>query len=220
MALPNGIASLSVAHVGAGYLSLTFAFPLLMTYLMALAFGMDRWSLNRMAGVASALGGGLLLALSKLDQAGGLGGGGGAGWVLAASAIPAIIAAGNLYRTRFWPVGAQPILLAGLMLTLGGGLVALAAALREPGEAMRLWHDPALRGLTALNIGVFSVQYVAYFQLQRVAGPVYLSQIGSVAAVVGGAIAALMGERLPGAMPLAAVLFAAGLILFHRSARA
>ncbi|ALG90755.1 MULTISPECIES: DMT family transporter [Actibacterium] len=218
MALPNAMGYLAVAHVGAGYLSLTFAFPLLLTYLMALAVGMDRFRPARLAGVAAALAGGVLLALSKFGQDGPAAAG--AGWIALASAVPLFIALGNLYRTRFWPAGAQPVLLAGLMLVLAAVLVLPLAIAREGAGAALLWRDPGLRLLVTLNIALFCIQYVAYFRLQHVAGPVYLSQLGSVAALVGAGIAAAMGEALPPAAPLSALFFGVGLVLFHRAADA
>ncbi|MHC0053212.1 hypothetical protein [Actibacterium sp. D379-3] len=218
MALPNAMGYLAVAHVGAGYLSLTFAFPLLLTYLMALAVGMDRFRPARLAGVVAALAGGVLLALSKFGQDGPAAAG--AGWIALASAVPLFIALGNLYRTRFWPAGAQPVLLAGLMLVLAAVLVLPLAIAREGTGAALLWRDPGLRLLVALNIALFCIQYVAYFRLQHVAGPVYLSQLGSVAALVGAGIAAAMGEALPPAAPLSALFFGVGLVLFHRAADA
>jgi drug/metabolite transporter (DMT)-like permease len=73
----------------------------------------------------------------------------------------------------------------------------------------------------AVAIVTFVAQYVALFRLQQVAGPVYLSQIGSVAAIVGSPVAVLaLGEQLPDGFGLAALLIVLGLSIFqYRAAR-
>tara|TARA_R110000868_G_scaffold104557_6_gene287953 strand:+ start:3896 stop:4846 length:951 start_codon:yes stop_codon:yes gene_type:complete len=212
-AVPQAMAYLSVAHVGAGYISIAFAFPLLVTYVLALMFGMERLSLPRALGVAVALGGGLMLVLSKFNGLNAEA----AVWVLVASAIPVVIAFGNLYRTRFWPVGASPLRLAALMLTLGGLMIVPFAAATEgvlrPGV---LLQNPDLLVLIGVSIAVFALRYVTYFQLQHVAGPVYLSQIGTVGAAVATPIAVIfMGEVLPRNFAIAVVLIVAGVALFE-----
>ena len=214
-AVSMSTAYLAVGHVGIGYVSLAFAFPLLTTYLLALAVGMERLAWRRAAGVAVGLAGGLMIALSKYS---GLAGNGEAvGWVLAASAIPFILAGGNLYRTRFWPKGAPPLLLAALMLLFAAGLIVpVALAVEGAHAAASLWQTPALLTFTLLNVAAFALKFVTYFRLQQVAGPVYLSQIGSVGAAVGLPVAvALFGESLPDGFTVAVVLIVAGAVLFQ-----
>ena len=187
-------AYLAVEHVGVGYVSLAFAFPLLITYVLALAIGMERLVWLRAGGVTLGLAGGLIIALSKYSGLAGdhTGNGSALGWILAASAIPFILAGGNLYRTRFWPRGAPPLLLAALMLIFAGMLTS-AVALSSEGSAAAasLWRNPVLLTLTVVNIAAFALKFMTYFQLQHVAGPVYLSQIGSVGAAVGIPVAML-----------------------------
>jgi drug/metabolite transporter (DMT)-like permease len=216
-AVPQAMAYLSVEHVGAGYVSIAFAFPLLVTYVLALMFGMERLSLPRALGVAVALAGGLMLVLSKFSGLNGEA----AAWVLVASAIPVVIAFGNLYRTRFWPVGAQPLPLAALMLTLGGLMIAPFAAGIEGAVGLSgLWQNLDLLILVGISIAVFALRYVTYFQLQHVAGPVYLSQIGTVGAAVATPIAVLfMGEVLPQNFAIAIALIVAGVVLFEYGRR-
>ena len=136
-------------------------------------------------------------------------------------AIPVVLAVGNIYRTLRWPSGASPVFLAALML-FGGALTLLPFALvTEPGQLPALLASATVIRLLLLEIAVFAVLYVFFFVLQKLAGPVYLSQIGTVAALVGTLIAVgLMGEAPPPNLALAGVLVALGLILFHRGARA
>ena len=68
-AAPNAVGFLAVEHVGAGFLSLTFAFPILFTYLLSLGLGLERLQAAKALGVASGLAGGLILAFSKVNLA-------------------------------------------------------------------------------------------------------------------------------------------------------
>ncbi len=218
-AVPNAMVYLSIVHVGAGFVSVAFAFPLLLTYLMALLFRMERFAPLRALGVAVALCGGLFLVFSKVDAISAESGA--VGWVILASLSPIIVSGGNLYRTRFWPPGAPPMLLAALMLIFAAFLVAFFAVWIDGGRGIPgLWENREVMLLTGINIVVFALQYIAFFQLQHVAGPVYLSQIGSVAAAIGIPIAVLfLGEVLPDGFGYALLLIGTGVALFQLTSR-
>ncbi len=206
-AAPSAMGYLSVGHVGAGYLSLAFAFPALMTFLLAVPLGLDRATPLKLVGLGAGLAGGLMLAAGKVatDAAG-------VGWIALASAMPAVLALGNVYRTRFWPKGAEPGPLAALTLLCGAAVALPAAAALEGLPDLGGGAAPlAVAGAVA-----FAAQYLLLFRLQRLAGPVYLSQIGAVAAVVGATLAVLvLGERLPERFGIAAALVVAGLVAFQ-----
>lgn len=217
-ALALGLGYTTVARVGAAYVTLTMAFPLLLTWLMALALGMDRFSQRRALAVAAGLVGGLMLAAEKLAGAG-LPGGAGTGAVLAATAIPVVLAAGNIFRTRYWPPGAASLPLAAITMLAGGGLSALAAMFWH-GMAPLTVVSPLAVWLALATAAVVAVQMLLQFRLQAVAGPVYMSQIGAVAAVLGPALALLwLDEALPRLLLPAGVLIALGIAVFTRSAR-
>lgn len=215
-ALPNALAFVAVRHVGAGFISLSFAFPILITWLLAVLLSLERLRMLRLLGVLLGLSGGLVLATAK---AGGIDGS--PGWALLVLAMPLVIALGNIYRTLRWPEASSPVFLAALMMFGGAAtLLPLALAL-EPGQLPTLFTRDAVLRLLAVEITVFSVLYLFYFVLQKLAGPVYLSQIGAVAAVVGTLIAVLaLGEAPPPNLGLAALLVVVGSLLFQRGARA
>ena len=215
-ALPNALGFVAVRHVGAGFVSLGFAFPILFTWLMAVALRMERPRAMRLIGVLLGLAGGLVLAAARAGSGDGAG-----GWVALVLAMPVVIAVGNVYRTLRWPEGASPVFLAALMM-LGAALVLLPLALAlEPGQVRDLIGSAATVRLLLVEIGVFSVLYIFYFLLQKIAGPVYLSQIGTVAALVGTSIGVLaLGEAPPPRLAWAGVLVASGTFLFHRGAPA
>ncbi|MEZ5778262.1 MAG: hypothetical protein R3E44_07870 [Paracoccaceae bacterium] len=213
MSVPSAMGYLSVAKVGAGYVSLTFAFPVLLTWVIAVALGLERMRWSAAAGVAAGLAGGLLLAAGKVGT-----GADGAplAWTLLASAIPLVLALGNIYRTQFWPSDAGALPLAALTL-LAGGLMTLPVATAVEGwDAVTTLatHWPIILTASAVIAGQMGLQ----FRLQDCAGPVYMSQIGSVASVVGATLAVhWFGERLPSGFWGAAILIALGAAAFHKA---
>lgn len=212
-ALPNALGFLAVRHVGASFVSLSFAFPILVTWVLAVGLGMERINILRLLGVLLGLSGGALLAWAKSGDMQGA-----QAWVMLVLTIPVVMALGNIYRTLRWPDAVGPIYLAALML-LGGALSLVPFVWVFEGEqASQLLGPEVIRLLLAETI-IFTVLYVFYFVLQKIAGPVYLSQIGVVAALVGTLIAiTLLGESVPPYLGLAGALVGLGALLFHRGA--
>ncbi|MEQ8354242.1 MAG: DMT family transporter [Kiloniellaceae bacterium] len=214
-ALPNALAFGAAQHVGAGIVALCFAFPLILTYGLALGFGLERLQGRRLAGVLLGLGGALTIALS--------GGAPGSGlavspWLLAALSAPAIIAVGNIYRSLHWPKGADGLELSPGMLLVGGLSLLLALLAGGAGLAPAAW-DTASLAFLAGQTAIFALLYLLYFMLQKLAGPVYLSQIGSVGALVGITLATVvLAEPLTAAIVIAGALVAAGILLVNRGA--
>lgn len=211
LSMTNALAFLAIRHVGAGFISLSFAFPVLITWLFAVVLGLERMRALRLLGVLLALAGGVVLASGKSgDTRGEL------NWMLLVLAVPVLLAMGNIYRTLRWPAGASPLFLASLML-LAGALVLLPFALFfESAPVPRMLSSATVGLLLAVEVAVFSVLYFFFFVLQRLAGPVYLSQIGTVAAVVGTLIAVFaLGESAPSGLAPAGALVAAGMATFH-----
>ena len=214
-AVPNAMAFSAVPHVGAGFVALCFAFPLVLTYALSLVLRLERFNRQKAVGTVLAVAGGAALAFGALNGLPAA-----TMWVLAAMAMPVIIAAGNIYRSLLWPDGADPLLLSAGMM--GFGALSLAACLAaldlsllpERAAGAGAW------GLLAFQTALFAVLYALYFRLQKLAGPVYLSQIGSVAAVAGLLMAYLLFGEVPGpAKVLAALLIGAGVFAVSRAGR-
>ena len=103
-------------------------------------------------------------------------------------------------------------------VSLAVGIAALLAsgATLHPVE-WNLMTGAFLLGQTA----IFALLFVLYFVLQKLAGPVYLSQIGSVAALVGLTLATLvLAEPLSMKLLVAAAFVAGGILLVNRGGRA
>ncbi|GGA59140.1 DMT family transporter [Pelagibacterium lentulum] len=212
MALGSAAGYLTIHVVGAAYISLAIAFPPMITWGLSLMLRLERYDLLRGLGLLFALVGGAILAFSKgMSTPPGMG-----GHILAASAIPLILAVGNVFRTRFWPVGVDSRVLAALMLISGGGLTLPFAFWIDGPLALLAFTDSGRLAIQLIAVITFAAQYLLLFRLQRLAGPVYLSQIGSVAAAFGIPAALLfLGEPLPNNSGIAMVFIILGLFLFQ-----
>ena len=213
-AVPNAVSFLSVRHVGAGFVALSLAFPVLVTWLLAVTLRMEKLRALRLVGVLLGLAGGVVLALSQGSDAEGA-----RGWAALVMLMPVVLAAGNIYRTKRWPENAAPVFLAALMM-LGGALALTPFALmHEGGRFEELFGSSRIILLLLGETAVFAVVYFFFFVLQRLAGPVYLSQIGLVAALAGTLIAIFaLGESIPSNLGTAGALIVLGTLIFHRAA--
>lgn len=198
----------AIPYVGASFVGLIISLPPLLTYVGALALRMERFQIMRGAGVATALSGAVVLAAGKFSapDANGF-------WVLLALVGPVLLAIGNLYRTLRWPKGASAhalapgMLVAAAVMLLGAGFV--------PGFSLAIPMDQSLPLiLIATQSVVFAGMFLLLFVLQRTGGPVLLSLLGSVGALVSVPIAILVqGESPPEGLILGAALIAAGVAL-------
>jgi drug/metabolite transporter (DMT)-like permease len=127
-----------------------------------------------------------------------------------------LVAAGNVYRTLDWPEGADP-------LTLAVGSNAAAAvmllAIGLAGEGVTAFTSLGLSpGVVLVQVLSSAGMFALFFRLQRVGGPVFLSQIGYVGAAVGLVSGSLvLGERYPATTWGGALIVAVGIALMTRS---
>ncbi|OLF34855.1 hypothetical protein BTW00_11415 [Psychrobacter sp. C 20.9] len=198
----------AIPHVGAGFVALIISLPPLLTYLGALMLRMERFYLIRALGVVAALLGAGVLAIHKLSAPESS-----VFWILVALCGPVLLAIGNIYRTLRWPDNASSSALAPGMLVAAALLLGLFSALSDFSVAIPLDAWLPL-GLIAVQAWVFAGQFFLLFLLQKTGGPVLLSLLGAVGAVVGVPIAIfLQGERPPEGLFLGASLIAIGVVL-------
>lgn len=196
----------AIPHVGAGFVALIIALPPLLTYMGALLLRMEYFQSTRAFGVAAALLGAGVLAAHKFSapNANTL-------WIVITLCGPVLLAIGNLYRTLRWPQGASPNALAPGMLiaaaiSLGITSIITNISLAIPNQNLY----PFI--LIVIQAFVFSGQFLLLFLLQKTGGPVLLSLLGSVGAVVGVPVAIfLQGEAPPDGLILGASLIALGI---------
>ncbi|WP_353194462.1 DMT family transporter [Pusillimonas noertemannii] len=209
---PNFIFFEAIPHVGASFVALMIALPPLLTYAGALAMGMEGFQWARALGVVAALGGaGVLAASRQIASDADL------FWTVLVLLGPALLAVGNIYRTLKWPAGVSAQALATGMLFLAVFMLMLFSML--PGYSLAVPVDrnlPVL--LTVAQAFVFAAQFQVLFLLQKTGGPVLLSLLGSVGAVVAVPVAIyLQNEAPPAGLLPGAGLIALGVALIAGS---
>jgi drug/metabolite transporter (DMT)-like permease len=215
LTLPYLVTFTVLAHIPAGVVGIAVSLSALMTYAMARLLRLERPSPARLGGLALGLLGVLVIivprgALPSADMA---------GWVLIALAAPLSLAGGNIYRSAAWPRGGRP-------LAMAAGMLAMQALLITPvafaSGAVRL-PSPELSAVNVVLAGIAllsSVFYLSAFEMQRRAGPVFVSQLGyviSLGSLVIGVF--ILGERPSAWVWLSALAMLGGIALVTRAGR-
>lgn len=192
LAAPN-VASFAVAQVaGANYGIAPFALSSLITYPMAIVLGLDHLEWKRFVGLFIGVVGTLIILvdITMVTASTGL------LWALVALSMPVLVASGNIFRTLYLPKDTTDLpLAAGVML---GSAFWLAPVFLVQGGST-IVSGPGHAGLQIVigQMAISALHYWLYMRLQRAAGPVYLSQIGYVAAAIGVVLAYLLFTELP-----------------------
>ena len=192
----------AIPHVGASFVAMIITLPPLLTYVGALALRVERFQAIRAAGVTAALVGAGVLAVSQLTAPDA-----DIFWILVALVGPALLAVGNLYRTLSWPAGVSAEALAPGMVAGAAIMLLLAGFL--PGYSLAIPTDQSLPLiLIIIQALIFAAQFQLLFLLQRTGGPVLLSLLGSVGAIVGVPVAIFLQNEAPplGLIPSAALI--------------
>jgi drug/metabolite transporter (DMT)-like permease len=177
-AVPNFMLFTAIPHLGAGYAGIMYTISPIVTLVMSLMLGVRRPNMLGVAGVIVGFIGAVIVTLTR----------GEAGrpadifWVVIGLLIPVLLGAGNIYRTYDWPEDAGPIELAAGSHLAAGVLLFLGIAVT--GNAGSFALLPGVPLLVLAQVISASTMFAFFFRLQAVGGPVYLSQVGYVAAAV------------------------------------
>lgn len=211
-AIPNLLMFSAIPHLGAGYTGIMFTLSPVITLMLSVLFGVRRPTPLGMAGIAVGFVGALIVAWTR----------GEAGrpadlfWVAIGLSIPLALAIGNIYRTVDWPKEAGTTELAvGSHLAAAMMLLGYIAINGQMGGAAGLLSLPFL---VAAQIASSALMFVFFFRLQVVGGPVYLSQIGYVAAaiaLVSGMV--FLGESYGWVTWLGAAVLSIGIVMTTRA---
>ncbi|MEH6404562.1 MAG: DMT family transporter [Sneathiella sp.] len=176
-AVPTTIAFTASAKIGASLTGLVYPLSTVFTYTLAVLIGMDKVHPKKIAGLILGLLGAVTIIATPL-----LSGGTDAiddasiFWLIAIFTIPVFLACGNIYRTKAWPPNTGSLPLASGMMISTAILLLPVLYVSNNFQAPDLngsTVDWIILGSTCLSI----VGFIAYFELQRIAGPVYFSQI-------------------------------------------
>ena len=191
VALPNVNLVAAITHLPAGVMVLTIPFVPLMTYGIAIGLKMERFTLHRFAGVICGLAGVALIVLPRAS----LPNPESAHWFLLALATPALYAVTNVLTARLRPPDARSLPLAGGMMLVAAILLAPVVFAMDVLYVPRLPVGEAEIGILG-QIAVSSVAYLIFFEVVRLAGPVFMSFSGYIVALTGLAWGVLLfGER-------------------------
>lgn len=177
--IPNIIVFAAIPYLGAGFTAIMFTLSPVITLCLSLLLKLRRPNGLGIAGIAVGFAGALVVATTR----GELGQPASTAWVALGLLIPVALALGNIYRTMDWPAHAGSLELA------YGSHFAAAGVLLVVGFASPWGLDPgplaAVPLEVALQVASSAGLFVFFFRLQVVGGPVYLSQMGYVAAGLG-----------------------------------
>ncbi|PSJ54914.1 DMT family transporter [Pseudaminobacter soli (ex Li et al. 2025)] len=207
-AIPNLLLFASIPHLGVGFTGIMFTMSPLFTLAFSLMLKLRRPSMLGLAGIGVGFVGALVVATTRgeasqpADPI----------WVAAGLLIPVSLAVGNVYRTVDWPKGSGPIQLAAGSHLAAAVMLLVAAASSAGGSPFAPLAD--VPWLVVAQVIVSSAMFAVFFRLQAVGGPVYLSQIGYVAAAIGLISGMLfLGESYRLETWLGAVLISIGLVM-------
>jgi drug/metabolite transporter (DMT)-like permease len=214
VAMPSIAMFSALAHISAGTMAIIASTVPLFTFALAALLGSEPATTRRLLGLLSGLAGALVI----LGPRAALPGFNELGWTCLGFLAPLGYAAGSVYAGWRRPADASPVVLTVGMLVFAGGALTGLAVLR--GEA----YWPQQLGLAELTIAaqvlVSGFGYLLFFEIIRAAGPVFFSQTAYVVACAGMAWPWLLfGDRVDGALAIAAGLILAGVALARPPAR-
>lgn len=211
-AVPNLLMFSAMPHLGAGYVGIMFTMTPMLTMVISIAMRVQKPNALGIAGIVVGFLGALLVAMTR-GEAGQLAS---LGWVAMGLAVPVFLSMGNVYRTWDWPKGADPIeLAAGSHLASASMLLLLALVTGTASSIPAIADVPVLSLIQVISA---ASMFAFFFRLQAVGGPIYLSQIGYVAAAVGLISGTLfLGESYHVLTWLGAVIVCAGVAMTTRA---
>ncbi len=211
-ALPNLLILSAIPRLGAGFTGIMYTLSPVITLVISMGFGLRRPNALGIGGIVVGFIGAILVALTR----GEVGKPADPLWVAAALLIPVFLACGNVYRTLDWPKNSDPTELAAgshlaSAIMLFAGILLFTGGFPVKTFALAPW---AATAQAIASAGMFAL----FFRLQAVGGPVYLSQIGYVAAALGLISGTLfLGEHYPLLTWVGAAVIAVGVAMTTRA---
>lgn len=209
ISLPYVLAFIVMRELQVGLVGLVTALSPILTYAMARLLGLESGHPLRLLGLIVGLAGVGLLVMpeetgSPSDE-----------WLsmMLALGIPLALAASNIYRSQFWPAGSEAMPLVIGMLSVQSVWLFIANLLM--GNFQEAIPATQNTGVLLIVLGLMAgASYLSSFNLLKVGGPVYLSQMGYVITVVTLLAGVMMwGERYEDSDFLSMGLIFSGVLL-------
>lgn len=208
--IPNTVIYFSACHLPAGILAIVVNTVPIFSYPIALLVAEERADLIRLIGIGFGIIGLLCILLPKAN----LPTSADIPWVLIALIAPLSFACCAIFSSKYRPANTDSMTLSlGMLLTSAILLTPITLSLGQFYSPLSPTHFVTL--VIFLEVMLSSVGYFLFFELLRVAGPVYYSLVGGLVGLTGifwGII--IFGERLTASFSLAVVfiLMAIGLV--------
>ncbi len=177
--IPNILLFTVIPHVGSGFSGLMFALSPVFTLTISLMARLKGPNFLGVVGILLGLVGAAVVSFSRSQHADVTS----YYWIFAALAVPLSLAFGNVYRTIDWPEGESPDGLA-FWSHLVAVLIYVSMLAFDDGAEM-MWAIFEVPQALLLQLIFAGMTFPLFFRLQKVAGPVLLSQIAYVAAAIG-----------------------------------
>lgn len=180
VAVPNFVALTAVGHIPVGIVVLLVSLGPLVTYSVAQLVRIERFNLRRVAGTVVGLIGAamILVPRASLPSADAF------GWVLFAMITPLCYGASNVYLAVARPPDVPSLALGGAM-QLGAGIALLPMALIAGTMHVPLPPLTTAEIANLSHIFVSSLGVLIFFELMRMRGPVFASQVGYIVCLSG-----------------------------------
>jgi drug/metabolite transporter (DMT)-like permease len=213
--IPNTSMYFAASHLPASILAMLVNTVPIVAYPMALIAGLEKFNWQRLSGILLAFCGLMLIILpeSSLPSSSLV------PWVIATLVTPLSFAFCSIYIARYSPKNSD-------ILTLSAGMLVFSSLLLIPlvlsAHSFYFFHIPFTTPdwIIVLEIVLSSIGYVLFFQLLKIAGPVYYSLVDTIVVLTGVFWGyTIFGERLNIWTTSAVLLIIAALLLVTRQQR-
>lgn len=178
--IPNTTMYFAAPHLPAGILAMIVNTVPIIAYPMALFVKLEKFNWERMTGIILALLGLMLIILpaSSLPSPEMV------PWVLSTLITPLSFAFCSIYIARFRPAGSDSLALSAGMLIFSSIMLLPLVVITD---SFYVFHVPLTMPdwVVLLEIVLSSVGYILFFQLIKVAGPVYYSLVDTIVVLTG-----------------------------------
>ena len=215
IAIPNTCMYFAAAHLPAGILATVVNTVPIFAYPLALIFNLEKFNWERMLGILIAIIALLLIVAHKTslpspDMI---------PWVLATLITPLSFALSSIYIARYRPANCDSLTLSAGMLTASA--IMLLPLVLYSGSFYHLQTPLTTPDfIILLEIILSTIGYILFFQLLKIAGPVYYSLVDTIVVLTGVTWGYLIfNEHLNAWTGMAVILIIISLMLVTRNQR-